>query len=155
MDVLVEQVWLVLGTYFYCVGSGFIPVMNAEIYLLTVSAVSSPAAVVPLILAAGLGQMTAKSAMYLAGRGVLSLPWGKHQERLDATSRKLSNSRLGPGGFIFVSGSVGLPPFYIVSILAGTLRIPFAVFFIPGSLGRLVRFAVFVIFPQLAKSIGG
>ena len=155
MDVLIEQVWLILGTYFYCVGSGLIPVMNAEVYLLTVSAISSPATIVPLILAAGFGQMTAKSAMYLAGRGVLSLPWGKNQERLDATSRKLSSSKLGPGGFIFVSGFVGLPPFYLVSILAGTLRIPFPVFFFPGTVGRLLRFAMFVIFPQLAKSIGG
>ena len=155
MDVLIGEVWLVLGTYAYCVGSGLIPVMNAEVYLLAVSAASSPATILPLILAAGFGQMTAKSAMYLAGRGVLSLPFGKHQERLDATSRKLSNSKLGPGGFIFVSGFTGLPPFYVVSILAGTLRIPFFVFFIPGTVGRLVRFAILVLFPQVAKGFAG
>lgn len=154
MDIFIGQVWLVVGTYFYCVGSGFIPVMNAEAYLLVVSATSSPATIVPLILAAGLGQMTAKSIMYLAGRGVLSLNFGRYQERLDATSQKLSKSKLGPGGFIFVSGFAGLPPFYVISILAGTLRIPFLVFFLPGGAGRLARFAILVLFPQAVKSLG-
>ena len=82
MEGLVGEFWLVLGTFFYCIGSGFIPVLNAELYLVAVSAASAPATVVPLILASGLGQMVAKSAMYLAGRGVLSLPMGKHQKRL-------------------------------------------------------------------------
>ena len=153
MELLLGQLWLVLGTYFYCVGSGFIPVMNAEVYLLAVSAASSPATILPLIIASGLGQMTAKSVMYLAGRGVLSLPLGKHQERMDAAGKKLQGSRIGPGGFIFVSAFTGLPPFYVVSILAGTLRIKFPVFFLPGTVGRLARFAVIVLFPQLAKGI--
>ena len=155
MDVLVGEMWLVLGTYFFCVGSGFIPVMNAEAYLLVVSATSSPATIVPLILAAGFGQMTAKTAMYFAGRGVISLPLGKYRERLDATSQKLSKSKLGPGGFVLVSASTGLPPFYVVSILAGTVRIPFLVYFVPGTIGRLTRFAVFVLAPQLIKYLGG
>jgi membrane protein YqaA with SNARE-associated domain len=153
VELFLDQLWLVLGTYAYCVGSGFIPVMNAEVYLLAVSAASSPATIVPLIVASGLGQMTAKSVMYLAGRGVLSLPFGKHQERLDAAGQKLKGSKIGPGGFIFVSAFTGLPPFYVVSILAGTLRIPFFVFFFPGTVGRLIRFAIMVLFPQLAKGI--
>jgi membrane protein YqaA with SNARE-associated domain len=153
VEGLVGEFWLVLGTFFYCIGSGFIPVMPAEPYLLAVSAASGPATVLPLILASGLGQMVAKSAMYLAGRGVLSLPMVKHQERLDAASQKLQRSKVGPGGFIFVSASTGWPPFYVVSILAGTLRIPFLVFFLPGTAGRLIRFALMVLFPQLFKDL--
>jgi membrane protein YqaA with SNARE-associated domain len=153
VEPLVGEIWLVLGTFFYCIGSGFIPVMNAEVYLLAVSAASAPATVGPLILASGLGQMVAKSAMYLAGRGVLSIPMGKHQKRLDAASQKLQKSKIGPGGFIFVSASTGWPPFYAVSILAGTLRIPFFVFFLPGTVGRLIRFGLMVLGPQLAKDL--
>ena len=97
--------------------------------------------------------MTAKSVMYLAGRGVLSLPFGKQQERMDAAAKKLQGSKIGPGGFVLVSAFTGLPPFYIVSILSGTLRIPFLVFFGPGTIGRLARFAIMVLFPQLAKGI--
>jgi membrane protein YqaA with SNARE-associated domain len=155
MEEILSQLWLVVGTFFYCIGSGFIPVMNAEVYLLAVSAASSPALAFPLVLAAGLGQMVAKSTMYLAGRGVLSLPMGKHQERLDAAGRKLQGSRAGPGGFVFLSASTGFPPFYIVSIVAGTLKVPFLVFLLPGTVGRLVRFGLMVLFPQLVKGIWG
>jgi membrane protein YqaA with SNARE-associated domain len=153
VEVFVDQGWLVLGTYLYCVAAGFIPVMQTDVYLMAVSTASPPAAVVPLIVAGTLGELSAKSAMYLAGRGVLSLPIGKHRERLDAASKKLQASKMGPGGFILLSGSAGLPPFYIVSILAGTLKIPFPVFFVPGMVGRLVRFGALVLFPQLGKGI--
>lgn len=155
MDLVLGQLWLIIGTYAYCVGSGFIPVMNAEVYLVAVSATSSQAAALPLILAAGLGQMTAKAAMYLAGRGVLSLPMGKHKERLDAAGQRLQASRAGPGSFIFLSASTGFPPFYVISIVSGTLRIPFPVFFFPGFAGRLIRFAALVLFPQAIKGLGG
>jgi membrane protein YqaA with SNARE-associated domain len=148
---LIGQAWLIAGTFLYCIGSGFIFVMNAELYLLAVSAISPPGAIAPLILAASLGQMVAKSAMYLGGRGVLKLPLGKYQEKMDKVSEKLHRSRAGPGGFVFLSASTGLPPFYLVSILAGTLRLPFLVFFLPGFAGRLIRFGLLVLSPQLAK----
>ena len=153
MDLIVGQMGLVVGTYLYCVGSGFIPVMNAEVYLLAVSATSSPGTLLPLVLAASLGQMTAKSVMYFAGRGVLSVPMGRASKRFEATSKKLSDSKLGPGGFMFVSGFTGLPPFYVVSILAGTIRIPYPIFLVPGGVGRFFRFAVIVLFPHLARQI--
>jgi membrane protein YqaA with SNARE-associated domain len=145
--------WLVAGTYLYCVASGFVFFINAEIFLLAVAAASPPAAAVPLVVAAVLGQMTAKSGMYLAGRGVLSLPFGRKQRRLEAAGRRLQASRIGPGGFTFLSASVGLPPFYVVSILAGTLRIPFLVFFLPGTAGRLIRFGILAFSPQAAMQI--
>lgn len=153
MDLVLSEAWLVLGTFAYCIGSGFIPVMNAEVYLLAVSAASAPATVVPLILAAAFGQMVAKSVMYMGGRGILNLPARKKNAKMEATREKLQKSKAGSGGFIFLSASTGFPPFYVVSILAGTLKIPFLVFFLPGALGRILRFALFVLFPQLAKGI--
>jgi membrane protein YqaA with SNARE-associated domain len=72
---------------------------------------------------------------------------------LDAASQKLQSSKVGPGGFVFVSASTGFPPFYGVSILAGTLRIPFPIFFFPGTVGRLIRFALMVLFPQVFKDL--
>jgi membrane protein YqaA with SNARE-associated domain len=152
VDPVSETSWLILGTFAYCVGSGIVPVLNAEAYLLVVSAASSRVVVGPLILAATLGQMTAKCLIYLSGRGILRIPFRKHREKLDAAHRRLSASRVGTGGFLFLSASLGLPPFYVVSILAGTVQIPFPIFLLTGTAGRLVRFAAVVLVPQL---VGG
>jgi membrane protein YqaA with SNARE-associated domain len=97
--------------------------------------------------------MAAKSVIYYAGRGVLSLPLGRYQARLQAAAQKLHRSSLGPGGFVFLSSTTGIPPFTVVSILAGTMRIPIAVFLLPGLAGRLVRFGILVLFPQAAREI--
>ena len=135
-------------------GSGFVPIMNAEAYLIAVSAASSPAVLLPLILAATAGQMVAKSLMYLAGRGILNLPLGRYRAHLDGAGRRLASSRLGAAPFVGLSGLVGLPPFYITSILAGSLRLPFFwVFLAPGAGGRMIRFGLVALFPQLLKSV--
>jgi len=152
-DGTVEPLWLVIGTFLYCIASGFIFFLNAEVFLLAVAAVSPPRAAIPLLLAATSGQMIAKSTIYLAGRGVLSLPVGRNQGRLKSVGERLKASRMGPAGFILLSSITGFPPFYVVSILAGTLRIPFPVFFVPGTSGRLIRFGILIFFPQLAKGV--
>ena len=54
-------------------------------------------------------------------------------------------------GVILLSAGVGLPPFYVVSIACGLLRIPFMQFFVLGLIGRLARFGVIVLAPQLLK----
>lgn len=143
--------WLLFGIFIYCVGSGLVPVLNAEVFLLAVAAVVPPGAIVPAVLTASLGQMTAKSVLYYAGRGVLSIPLGKHQARLHAAGEQLNRSSLGPGGFVFVSSTTGLPPFTAVSILAGTMRLPLVLFLLTGFAGRLTRFGLLVLFPQVAK----
>lgn len=154
MEQFFSQGELVLATFVFCVGSGFIPLMNAEAYLLAVSATSGPMVLVPLILAATAGQMTSKSLMYLAGRGFITLPLGRYRERLDIAGRRIQTARLGPGPFIGLSGLTGVPPFYATSIVAGVLKLPFLpVFLAPGLAGRLLRFAVVAAFPQVVKTL--
>jgi membrane protein YqaA with SNARE-associated domain len=50
-----------------------------------------------------------------------------------------------------VSAVTGFPPFYIISIVAGALRISYVVFLIVGSLGRLAHFALFALVPHVAS----
>src|SRR5687767_833023 len=47
----------ILATFGWCLLSGIIPVVNAELYLLSASALVSPSLVLPVIIAATLGQM--------------------------------------------------------------------------------------------------
>lgn len=149
----------VLGTFAVCVLSAIVPFVNAELYLVAASAYASPTVAWMLVIAAALGQMVGKSLMYYAGVGALALP-GERLRRMVAQVRAryegagATGTTLGTG-VILMSAGVGLPPFYVVSIACGLLRIPFAQFFILGFMGRLARFGVIVLAPQLLKRWGG
>jgi membrane protein YqaA with SNARE-associated domain len=153
-DALVVRLGLPLATFVYCVVSGFVPVVNAELFLVGVAAVASRESLPLVVLMAAAGQMTAKSGMYLGGRGVVRLPKGKRQEDLHALQERVARWR-SKDLLVFVSAAVGLPPFFATSILAGTLRFPFVRFLLAGFLGRLVRFGVFVAVPAAGRWIVG
>lgn len=145
----------VLGTFAVCVLSAIVPFVNAELYLIAASAYAAPGLAWMLVIAAALGQMAGKSLMYYAGVGALSLP-GERLRRMVAQVREryegagAAGTTLGTG-VILLSASLGLPPFYVVSIACGLLRIPFIQFFALGLVGRLARFGVIVLAPQLVK----
>lgn len=146
-----HPVLTILGTFAYCVASAVIPVFHAEAYLITMSALLPPVLGVPLVLAGTLGQMIGKAAMYFAGRGVVRLP-GERMHRLVAKAEEWGRNRPGvEGSLVFVSASTGFPPFYVVSIACGMLNVRFGPFFALGFLGRLARFTVAVLIPQLVK----
>lgn len=141
-------------TFVLCFLSGFVPIVNAEVWLLSASAASSPAAATALIVASTLGQMASKVIVYFAGRGVLKLPLNqRYEKKLAEVQERMEKHRSREGLLIFTSGVTGLPPFYVVSIAAGLLKFDVFRFFTLGSLGRLIRFAALVAFPQVAKAI--
>lgn len=144
---------LYLGTFVFCVLSGLLPFMNSEVFLLYVGSTATPADLVPLAVLAALGQMCAKSLLYLGGRGVLKIPAGRHQPRIDALRTRLSGRRGTAAGLTFVSALTGLPPFYVLSVLAGTLGWPFAGFVLCGTAGRGLRFAAVLFLPTLLKGV--
>ena len=143
---------LFLATFVYSVTAGVFPLLNVEIYLIAVAASAPSSALLPLIVAATAGQMVAKSLLYLTGFGLLHLPIRAARERIDRTADRLKTYRRGVWTLMLVSSFVGVPPFYVVSIAAGTLRLNFWLFFLIGTLGRLVRFAVVVLIPEAVRS---
>lgn len=146
----------ILTTFGVCALSAVVPFVNAELYLIAASAMSPPAAIAPLIIAGALGQMVGKALMYYAGVGALVLPSERLKRMVAQVEHKYRGAGAGGatlgGGIIMFSATVGLPPFYIVAIACGLLRIPFAQFFVLGLLGRLVRFGIMVLAPQLVKA---
>jgi membrane protein YqaA with SNARE-associated domain len=143
---------LIAGTFLYCIGSAVIPVMHAEAYLIAVSALSPPAVAWALVIAATIGQMIGKVAMYLAGRGAVRLPSVWLRERIAKAGAKAQSHGNVGNALIFVSSAVGLPPFYVISVAAGVLRVPLGGFVVFGAAGRFLRFAVAVFLPQLIRS---
>jgi membrane protein YqaA with SNARE-associated domain len=152
-DKLIVQFGIYLSTYIVCLASGFLPFVNAEVFLVLVSAITPRHRAPFVVLIATFGQMTAKAIIYLAGRGALKLPLKKYEQKLDTIIQKYGKKRIASNLFIFLSAFTGLPPFYIISILAGVIKFKFMSFLLYGFLGRLIRFSLVVFFPQLFKEI--
>ena len=144
-----DHLLVVLGTFAFCVGSAMIPVLHAETYLVTASLVAPPELRWPLVIAATTGQMLGKVGMYYAGRGIRLIPGGRMQRRIQLATARFGEKRQIGNGLVFVSALSGLPPFYLVSIAAGTLTFPLMPFIILGFAGRLIRFAVAVFLPHI------
>jgi membrane protein YqaA with SNARE-associated domain len=151
--------WLQAGlgiyaaTYVTCFLSGILPVINAELYLLAVSAlVGEPSLVVAVTVLAAAGQMTAKVLLFYAGRGAVKLPWrrsARSEAQLERGRARVAAWQQRKTLILSVSSVVGLPPFFLVAMLAGAIGIRFAPFLVIGMIGRTIRFAAFVLFGQL------
>jgi membrane protein YqaA with SNARE-associated domain len=140
-----------LTTFAFCVISALVPFANAELYLISAAALASRELALPLAGAAALGQMAGKTLMYLAGRGAVRLPGARVRRALeDVRARYADRGAIG-GVVLFASAAAGIPPFYIVAVAAGVMRVPAAQFIAIGLAGRVIRFGAVVLFPNLLK----
>jgi membrane protein YqaA with SNARE-associated domain len=94
------------------------------------------------------GQMTGKAVMYWIGRRanwprgpLVQRTLGRWQERLQRSPRSAL-------GVTFVSSIVGIPPFYLVAVAAGSFNVAFSRFLAVGTLGRLMHFGIVAFLPH-------
>lgn len=138
------------GTFLFSLVGGIVPVFNIEVFLLSLATLSPQSEVLPVALAASLGQMAAKSILYLSGRGLVRLPFRVANDRIAAITGRLARAERGATTLVLASALTGIPPFYVVSVAAGVLRLRFARFFAVGCAGRFLRFALIVALPRLS-----
>lgn len=150
---LISQFGVLTGTVIVCFASGFVPVINAELYLLLLASMIPTSMLLPVLLLATVGQMSAKSLIYLTGKGVIHLPVKKLTTGIASMEERIERWENGAGTFIFVSAFTGFPPFYLSTFAAGTLRLRYNYFLAAGFAGRLMRFSAVIIFPQLFKEL--
>lgn len=132
-----------LWCYLLLVGSALLPWLNSEVIMAGMAAMTATLwGQWALVLVATVGQMTGKCALYWTGRGVLR--WPRAQQRLEEWSRKWNGRRRSGTAVLFLSAVSGVPPFYPVSVLAGSMRISFPRFVAVGLCGRLLHYAVVV-----------
>lgn len=129
----------------WCLGlttvSAIVPWVNAEVIVLSLPAVArSTPALVALVGVATLGQMAGKSVVYWAARRGVRAPSASMQARLDGWRVRLEHRRFALPALVFVSSVVGMPPFYLITLLAGALGMNFPLYLAAGTAGRLVRF---------------
>ncbi len=143
-----ELVRICLATFATSFLSGFVPLVNVEAYLVGAAALLPACPPLVVILPTTLGQMSAKALLYLAGRGVLGLRLHE-RERVLALARRLEGRRGSSLALVFASALWGVPPFYVVSVAAGVMRLRAADFLLAGLAGRLLRFAAVFALPRL------
>ncbi len=144
MSGFVQDVLAVLGVG---VVSALVPLVNIEAYLGVRGSVGGTGSIWLLGLAAALGQMVGKLVWYYLG--ATSLSWGwvrrrietpKAQARLQRWRERTDERVIVAGGLVLVSAFSGFPPFAILAVLAGQLRMKVWLFFSLGLLGRWFRF---------------
>lgn len=127
--------------------SALVPVINIEAYLGLRAAIAGVGDLWLLGLVASLGQMLGKIIWYYIGAS--SLEWGwikrrverpKQQARLVKWRARTEQRPLLAGTLVFVSAVTGFPPFAVISVLAGQLRMNLVLFLLVGLVGRWLRF---------------
>jgi len=152
---------LLLATFLYCAASAVIPVLPAELWMAGLVAKGVSSQTLPAyVVAAAVGQMLGKALIFLAARGTLRSQWLQQKANRGRSSTyggrfvpllaRAESSHRGQAVLCGVSAFVGLPPFLIVSVLLGSLKMPLSAFLIVGTLGRAGRFGLIVAVPSVA-----
>ncbi len=144
MPGLIEDLLGVLGVAF---ASALVPLINIEAYLGVRGSVSAVDNVWLLGFAAGFGQMVGKVVWYYLGASSLHWRWvrkrietPKAEARLEKWRTRTHERPVLTGALVFLSAISGFPPFAIVAVLAGQLRMSLTMFFVLGLAGRWLRF---------------
>ncbi|ADH69074.1 MULTISPECIES: hypothetical protein [Nocardiopsis] len=140
--------------------SGLVPVINIEVYLVGAVIAMDDGALVAMAVAAGVGQTLGKLPYYYAGRGTLSAPWirrrsatpGKWAARAEGWRRRAEERPAWGAGLVAVSSLASVPPFVVVSVLAGVVRMNVVLFALITFVTRTARFLVVVFAPAWGLS---
>src|SRR5690242_17696731 len=126
--------------------SSVVPVFNMETYIVVAYA-KSDATALQIALVGSLGQNIGKLVWYYVCRQSLDLPWlrrrietPRRQAQFERWSAFVQGRPAVSGLLTFVSALVGLPPFFAMAMIAGTLRMNVVVFFVAGLAGRTLFF---------------
>ncbi len=127
--------------------SALVPVVNIEAYLGVRGSLSGVEALWLFGFAAALGQMAGKAIWYYLGANSLHWAWvarkvetPKAQARLTLWRTRIHQRPVLTGALVFLSAFSGFPPFAILAVLAGQLRMGFVLFVALGMAGRWLRF---------------
>ncbi len=144
------------GSFLYCLVASVAIVLPAEAYLLG-AALASDVSPIWLAAAGAGGQVAGKMLFYLTGRGALDMARlrgraavrGRWPARMAAVERWCARNTWGPSAVTAVSAFAGVPPYAVVSVLAGTVGMRWWLFAAVSLLGRFLRFWLLVLAPGL------
>ena len=138
---------LVIGTFLFSIASALVPTLNVEAYLAAVAIKAHDLSDWQLAAVGGAGQSVGKIIWYFAGIHSLKVRWirqkmetEKWQLSYDRWHERIVGRPVLAGAICFTSAVTGFPPLAVIAVLAGTLRMNFAVFIVTVFIGRTIRF---------------
>jgi membrane protein YqaA with SNARE-associated domain len=146
---------LVGGIFLIALVASFVPIFSIELALIVSAAAgTSIGLLLAQVAVAAAGQMIGKSFYFVGGRTAFQLCECREHARsrglgarlLGYVTRKARQRRVA-AATVFFSASTGLPPFALVSALAGGWRIRLSSFFVVGFAGKSARFAGVLLVP--------
>lgn len=140
--------------------AGLVPLINIELYLVGAVAVLDDGALVAMAVAAAVGQTLGKIPYYYVGRGTISAPWlrrraatpGKWSARVAEWRAKAEARPVWGAGLLALSSFASIPPFMVVSVLAGVVRMNLVLFCAVTFVTRAARFLILVLAPAWVLS---
>jgi membrane protein YqaA with SNARE-associated domain len=139
-------------TVFFGALASLSPLSPVEPVLVAVGAVAPDWLLLPLVLLAATSHMATKTIVFYGGQKLEKAFKGRFRERFDAARARLTGKPALQRGTLFLSSVVGVPPFYVVTALCGTLKMPLREFLILGTTGRIIRFGALMLLPQLVRA---
>ena len=132
---------ILIGAALTCAVGGILPWINAEVVVVGAALLLPPAGLPALVLACAVGQMSSKSAVYAASRWMPEcLP--ERARKLLARAERYRERRVLLATAVFSGALAALPPFYLVTLASGMLRVPFPVFLVAGLSGTAARYGL-------------
>ncbi|MCP2265324.1 VTT domain-containing protein [Promicromonospora thailandica] len=137
---------LLVSTFLYSAAAAVAAFLALEGYLAIAAADGTyPSAVLAAV--AAVGQVLGKLVWYWAGAGTTRLPWLRRKldsPRVDAAMARWRDRTDGrpvyTGAVLLASAFAGVPPFMVMSVVAGVLRVRMWLFLGTGLVGRFLRF---------------
>lgn len=154
VETIEGAVGIYLASFVVAVISGAFPLVNAEVYLVSIviaSRVEGPSLFLLGVIIA-CGQMVSHSLLFHAARGAAKVG-GRKREKLEARIER-ARARVARWGnkriaLLITSATFGLPPFLLTCIAAGALEIRYRLFVTFGLAGRIVRFTAIALIAAL------
>lgn len=135
------ELTVALGAIGACLAGGILPWINSELAVVAAAVVIPESSVPALVVGCTVAQMSAKSGLYVVTR------WTPHRlprraRRLLGRAEKYRDRRRLLVVAVFSSALASVPPFYLVTLACGVVRMPYALFAAAGLAGVGIRYGL-------------
>ena len=137
------DVSIVISAALACLIGGVLPWINSEVAVVGAAVLLPREAIPILVVSCTATQMLAKGGLYSLTRWAPDrLP--ERAQRLVAKAERFGRRPHLLVAAAFSGALVALPPFYLVTLACGTLRVPFALYAAAGVAGTAVRYGALI-----------
>ena len=142
---------LLLTLFVAAVVSSLVPLVNAEALVVGSVLAAPPAFALVIAAVVTAGQVAGKVVLFMGGTGLMQTRRAAESPRARALARRMEGR---PGAMrvtVFASATLGLPPLYLMAIVAGAARLPMPTFATLCVTGRFMRFYMLALAPALLQ----